>query len=282
VFKMTCRRMRLHATLPRNPNTFMKSTCSGILLAATLLAGFTVHADDSDSLRGKWVAKKTNEEGQKFTQSIEVKKDKFTFQVQDGDNNLLLYAEGSVKFDKSGPFNSARFFNIRGGSSATDLNDVDDERTVIYLIDGDTWTVAANFDKERDQKPSVDVYHRAKEGAGATKTLVIDAIEMADTPQTAIWFLCLDANVGEKKARHYKADKGYEKNQVTIPLGMELAGVSPGQKCSFKVQLDDIDEDTCTDEMDNRSIGEFTVSDQGSQTYKPESNWRYTIRWHLK
>jgi hypothetical protein len=43
-----------------------------------------------------------------------------------------------------------------------------------------------------------------------------------------------------------------------------------------------VDEDTCTEEVDNRSTGEFTASEKGSQIYKPESNWRYTIRWHMK
>jgi hypothetical protein len=48
------------------------------------------------------------------------------------------------------------------------------------------------------------------------------------------------------------------------------------------VQLDDVDTDACTDSADNRSTGEFSVSERGSQSYKPEDNWRYIIRWHLK
>jgi hypothetical protein len=43
-----------------------------------------------------------------------------------------------------------------------------------------------------------------------------------------------------------------------------------------------VDEDVCTDEVDNRSTGEFTISERGAQAYKPQDNWRYTIRWHLK
>ena len=105
---------------------------------------------------------------------------------------------------------------------------------------------------------------------------------MADTPQVATWYLCFEANADETKGRHYVENKGYEKNQVTIPVALELAKVRAGQKCSFKLQLDDVDGDACSDEPDNRSTGEFTVSDKGSQSYKPEDNWRYTIRWHLK
>jgi hypothetical protein len=77
-------------------------------------------------------------------------------------------------------------------------------------------------------------------------------------------------------------DKGYERNQVTIAVALELPKVRAGQKCGFKLQLDDVDGDACTEDVDNRSTGEFTVSERGSQTYQPEDHWRYTIRWHLK
>jgi len=30
------------------------------------------------------------------------------------------------------------------------------------------------------------------------------------------------------------------------------------------------------------STGSFTVTESGSQNYKPEDQWRYTIYWHLK
>jgi hypothetical protein len=111
---------------------------------------------------------------------------------------------------------------------------------------------------------------------------VIDEIEMGDTPQTATWYLCLEATVDGVKKRHFLPDKGYEKNKLTIPIGMEFPKASAGQKCSFRLQLDDIEEDTCGDEPDQRSMGEFTASERGSQVYKPEANWSYTIRWHLK
>src|SRR5437763_1529547 len=80
---------------------------------------------------------------------------------------------------------------------------------------------ASNFDKDRNQNPGLDVYHRIKATA-QTGTLVIDEIEMADTPQTATWYLCLEVNVDGSKARHYIENKGYDKNQVTIPLALQL------------------------------------------------------------
>jgi hypothetical protein len=159
---------------------------------------------------------------------------------------------------------------------------VDDQYVSIYRLEGDTWTMASSFDKEREQqKPSLDVYRRLKT-AVEPATLVIDEIEMADTPQSATWFLCLEAKVEGVSRTYHHEGKGYDKNQITIPIGLELPQVQAGQKCSFKLQLDDMDEDVCTDEVDNRSKGDFTVSEKGTQTYKPEDNWRYTIRWHLK
>ena len=193
-----------------------------------------------------------------------------------------MYAEGDLKLDKLGPFKAAHFLNIRAGSSASDLRDVDDEYVSIYRLEEDAWTMAASFDKERgQQRPSLDIYRRVK-AAAETATLVIDEIEMADTPQRATWFLCFEATVGGVTRRYHVAGKGYDKNQVTIPLALEWPKIQPGQKCSFKLQLDDVDEDVTTDEVDNRSTGEFTVSQRGAQAYRPEDDWRYTLRWHLK
>jgi hypothetical protein len=149
------------------------------------------------------------------------------------------------------------------------------------MLDSDKWTVASNFDKERDQKPSLDVYQRVKSAAPAG-TLVIDSIAMADTPQLAVWYLCFEANAGESKARHYQTDKGYEQNRVTIPVNLTLTNVHEGQKCNFKLQLDDVEGDACGDEPDNRSTGEFIISKEGSATFKPEANWAFTIHWRMK
>src|SRR5437867_405976 len=261
----------------------MKRLLFSFSFFATLFTATALFADDAQVLTGKWSTKKANEQGQSFTQTLEVKKDKFVFQILGADDQVVLYAEGEVQLKKLGPFNSARFFHIRGGQSSADLQDVDEERESVYMIDSekDTWTVASNFDQDRQQKPSIDVYRRVEATAQAG-TLVIDEIEMANTPQGATWFFCFEANLGDVKQRYYLPNKGYEKNQVTIPVALELAKARVGQKCSFKMQLDDVDEDACTEEVDNRSTGEFTVSEKGSQAYKPEDNWRYTIRWHLK
>jgi hypothetical protein len=255
----------------------------GLPLAGALLLSQTVLAmDDLEALAGKWSVKKVNEQGQDYTQTITVKKDKFVFQILGAEGQVVLYAEGDLKLDRLGPFNAAHFLKIRAGGSASDLQDVDDEYVFIYRLEGDAWTMGSNFDKEREQqKPSVDVYRRVKATAESA-TLVIDEIEMADTPQSATWFLYFEAKAGAVTRTYHVEGKGYDKNQVTIPVALELPKIQAGQKCSFKLQLDDVDGDVCTDEVDNRSTGEFAISQKGAQAYKPEDNWRYTVRWHLK
>ena len=257
-----------------------------LLLTSTLITALAgsaaAAADDLDALTGKWSLKKTNDQGQEYTQMISLSKDKFVFQILGSNDQVALYADGDLKLDKSGPFSAVHFVNIRAGRSASDLRDVDDEYVLIYRLKDDRWITASGFDKEREgQKPSLDIYQRVQ-GAPKTATLVIDEIEMADTPQTATWYLCLDASAGGVSRRYYLAGKGYDKNQVTIPVALELPNVGAGQKCRFTLKLDDEDGDVCTEEADNRSSGEFSVSEKGSQTFKPEANWRYTLHWHLK
>ena len=260
----------------------MKPSLLQITLVASLFLNVGGVTDDAGLLAGKWSAKKVNDEGQKYTQTIEIKQDnKFVFQILGEDNQAALVAQGDFKLEKLGPFKAARFFHIKAGAAGSDLNDLDDEYESVYALGEDTWTLASNFDKARQQKPALDVYQRVK--SPTTQTLVIDAVEMADTPQSATWFVCFDVKTPDGAShRYYVAGKGYDKKQVTIPVALELPKVSAGQKCSFVLQLDDIDDDACGNEPDNRSTGEFTVSGRGSQSYKPEDNWRYSIRWHMK
>src|SRR4051812_35289739 len=122
-----------------------------IEFATTLLL-----ADNQSALMGKWSAQKTNGDGLQHTQNLGIKKDKFTFEILDASGRGTIYAEGDLKLENYSPFHIARFTHIRGGASATDLEDVDDDRAVVYSVDSDTLTIASNFDKQREQKPGVD------------------------------------------------------------------------------------------------------------------------------
>jgi len=236
-------------------------------------------AGDAELLDGKWSVKRSNQQWHSSSQTIEVKGNKFIFQMLDDAGQVVLHAEGDLKLEKLGPFSVGRFVHVRGGESPSNLEEVDDEYASVYTLDGDVWTMAVNFDKDREPGPTLDVYHRVSHQA---KKLVIDEIDMADTPQSATWFLCFEATVGGASRRYYIENKGYDKNAVKIPLALELPLLQAGQKCSFKMQLDDVDADACGDEADNRSLGEFLANEAGAQTYKPEDNWRYTIHWHLQ
>jgi uncharacterized protein (TIGR03067 family) len=147
----------------------MKKLLLPLCFAALLVQG-PVFADDLEALSGKWSVKKVSDQGQNVTQTIEIKKDKFVFQVLASDDSVVIYAEGDFKLEKLGPFSAARFFHIRGGSSPSNIDDVDDVYVSIYSLDGDAWTMAANFDKQRDgQKPSLDIYKRIRQ-APSVKT----------------------------------------------------------------------------------------------------------------
>jgi hypothetical protein len=138
-----------------------------------VFGALTALASDAESLAGKWSVTKTNEQGQVFNQSIEVKKDKFIFEILSAEKQVVIHAEGDIKFGKLGPFTSVHFTKIRGGQSPSDLQDIDDEYTSIYTLDSDSWIMAANFDKERPgQKPALDNYKRVKavDKAGETKS----------------------------------------------------------------------------------------------------------------
>ncbi len=258
-----------------------KSLFLGLIAGASLFS-FAASADDADALVGKWSVKKVNDQGQKVTQTFTIKKGKAIFQMLDAEGQPILYAEGDLKLDKIGPFNAAHFVNVRGGTSSDSLQDVDDEYVSVYVLDGDTLTMATSFDKEREQmRPGVDVYQRVKEAA-ASSTLVIDEVVMADTPQSSTWFVCFEAKVEGATKTYHVEGKSFDNNKVTIPVALALPNVKAGQKCSFTLRLDDVDEDACGEEADNTSKGEFTVSEKGTQSYKPEDNWKYTINWHMK
>lgn len=138
------------------PIVFFRTSLLSLLLAAS-----SAVAGDLETLAGKWTVKKTNEEGQAITQTVEIKKNKLTFTISRADGKISLYATGDIKLEKLGPFNVMKITNLEAGASASELSSENDDRAVIYQLGDDTWTVAMNFDKERDEKPALDVYKKA-------------------------------------------------------------------------------------------------------------------------
>jgi len=154
----------------------MKTQITAIIAVLGLAAFWATPAlgDDLEALTGKWSVQKTNEEGQRYTQQIEIKKDKFTFKITDKDGDTMIYAEGKLKLEKAGPFSAISFTDIQAGQSSTQLDPIDDTFASIYKLDGDTWLLVMNFDKDHGEqfKPSLDVMKKVttpKKAADAPK-----------------------------------------------------------------------------------------------------------------
>ena len=125
--------------------------------------GSSLAADSAmlDKLQGKWEVSKTNDEGQKYKQVIEIKKDKLQFRIIGDDGMTHFYATGDVQAEKKEPFNVLKITNIKMGSSEDELEPVNDDRTSIYRLDYNTLTLVGNMDKVREnEQPSIDVYRK--------------------------------------------------------------------------------------------------------------------------
>ena len=252
------------------------------ILALAVISTTTAFADDTDALAGKWTLEKANDQGQSLTRMLEIKQNKFTLTIlRDGDK-VVMYVEGDIKAEKLGPFNTVKFTNMKVGRSSSETQQFDEERTSIYQLGEGTLALASELDAERTQKPSLDVYKKMAAAASEPLTLYLDKIVMHQTPQVATWFVCFEAKTEGAMQRFNVPNQSYDKDGVTIPMGLKIANVRPGQTCTFKCQLDDIETDVCTDDIDNTSSGKFTVTESGSQEFKPEDHWRYTVYWHLK
>jgi hypothetical protein len=133
------------------------------------LAIAPVTAADSpglDSLQGAWSLKRTNQEGQVTSQTMEFKQDRMTFRIAGSDGELRFFAKGTVTVQKLGPFQSLKITSIQAGRSEDSTEAVDDERTSVFVVDGDSLTLASNFDKARSgQPPRVETYSRSKAAA---------------------------------------------------------------------------------------------------------------------
>jgi len=144
-----------------------------MIAAVVVVAGNALSAESPAlaRLEGKWSGTRTGGDGQTLTATIEIKGSKLTFQTLNADKEVRLFARGDVKAESIGGFTVLRITGIEAGRSATETQAVDDDRSTIYVLRGDTLTLASNFDKEREnEKPRVEIYERvaaAKDAASA-------------------------------------------------------------------------------------------------------------------
>jgi hypothetical protein len=139
------------------------------LLAYTLASTATAADSPSlDTLQGAWSAKRTNQEGQVVSQVLEIKNDRLTFKLMSAEGELRFFAKGAASVQKLGPFQTLKISDIKAGQSEDSAETVDDERTSVFVLDGETLTLASNFDKVRaNQPPRTETYSRSKATAKA-------------------------------------------------------------------------------------------------------------------
>ena len=131
-----------------------------ILITLTTLLTLTTQAADLDRLAGKWVVEKTNDDGQKLKQIIEITGDKFKFWIQTPEGQTMIYATGEAKTEKAGDLRILKLTDIKAGESENNIADIYDDRTIVYRTGYRTLTLATNFESYRDEEPSLDVYKK--------------------------------------------------------------------------------------------------------------------------
>ena len=116
-------------------------------------------SSDLDKMQGKWETKKTNDDGVKVTVRLEISKDKVVFKMLDALGDMKYYGVAKLKADKVGLFNVLQFTEIKGGESESDLSPIEDHTTIYQLRNG-KMILASNFEKEREEAPTLDVYEK--------------------------------------------------------------------------------------------------------------------------
>jgi len=146
---------------------FALSTLSVSLSVVSITAA---ESSGVDALLGSWSGKRTNQDGQVVSQLLEFKKDSMTFKITGADGELQFFAKGTVAVQKFGPFQAVKITEIRAGQSEDSTEAVDDERMSVFVVNGDTLTLASNFDKVRaNQPPRAEAYSRSKAADAAAK-----------------------------------------------------------------------------------------------------------------
>ena len=112
----------------------VSATTAALFCLATSLPLAAAENAELAALQGKWTTKKTNPDGQTYTQTLEIKKDKLTFKMMGSDGALRLMAKADLKTEKLGPFNVLKISEIEAGASPTELQAINDDRVNIYSL----------------------------------------------------------------------------------------------------------------------------------------------------
>ena len=151
------------AKVPRSRirgHLMIRAIFAALLLIMVTPAAVAAESGDLGRMQGKWEVSKTGDDGRKYKQSLEIKKDKVLFKILDNDGNVAFVATADLKLQKSGPFNTFTITNLKAGSSEDTLEAADEERSYVYQMGYETLTIVSNIDKEREQPPTVDIYKK--------------------------------------------------------------------------------------------------------------------------
>ena len=131
-----------------------------VLVASAFSCAIFAADSDLDRLQGKWETSRTTEEGQKVTQTLELKKDKMLFKIVDSSGSTAFAATATVKPQKAGAFSAFTISEIKAGRDEDSLEAADGERSYVYLFANGTLTIVSDIDEERERPPALDVYKK--------------------------------------------------------------------------------------------------------------------------
>ena len=134
-----------------------------LFLAIGLHSSTAADAVSDDRLQGKWEVSKTNDEGQKYKQIVEIRGDELHFTIVGEDGQTYIRAVGDLALEKAHDLHIMKVSNIKAGGPEGDLEPVNDDRVMVYQIGYNTLTLISNMEKQRDnQEPTLDVYRKAR------------------------------------------------------------------------------------------------------------------------
>lgn len=133
---------------------------TALIATFVLCSAMAADTTDLDKMQGKWEVKKTGDGGEKYSQTIEMKKDKMLFKIFNSGGDVVFVATAEVKPQKTGAFKTFTITNIKAGGSEDSLEAANEDRSYVYQLGYNTLTIVSNIDTERDQPPALDVYKR--------------------------------------------------------------------------------------------------------------------------
>ena len=142
----------------------MLRTILSTITAFVLTVSISAADGELGRIQGKWETKKTNDDGQKITQTLELKDKKMTFKILDSSGSVQFVATADVKPQQSGAFKTFAISNIKAGRDEDSLEDADGERAYVYMLSADTLSIVSNIDEERERPPTLDVYKKVSSG----------------------------------------------------------------------------------------------------------------------